>query len=302
MDVEWFKFFVRVAYCVFNRNKIGGGYEIKWQKYYLPLMRYYQRMPLKYAYDLIKDELEGRITHIPRIAIFITSRCPLNCMGCSTLIPLMERQDVDTDLIISDLQLLDDELKSVECLGLTGGEPLLHHDIDVIIKRLLQMPVYKRIEIISNGFGVLRLNEYTLNKMSDKRIHIILSSYGNTNRSQILRAVWLLNKNKVNYEVIDDNYPWWDFGTPKYMKKNHSKAQYMECYAPEICRTIYKSKFYSCFRGVYMFEKDMAMKKNHQLVKGMIPNILYDFYSDWLDEVCKYCNYKGKQIERAKQI
>ncbi len=293
---------LKLAFCL--KNQTTGGWQAKIEKYYKPLLNCFPDINgiIHICMHLIMDEIRGKISVLPRITAFITSRCPLNCEACAALIPYVEREDVSTEQILTDLMALESQVDVVKCIGLTGGEPFMHKDIEKIIAYLAESKVYETVEIASNGFGVLGLRKKVLKRIAKGKFQVNISYYGKSNRRQVIKALRILRDNNIKYRFYNDETPWWDFGVPEYVDGDYEK-RYMECFSPDICRMIYKSEFYPCARGVYIKQYDMQLGTKTEISnRETFQKQLYDFYSFSQAEICSFCKYKiGKRVARAKQ-
>ena len=82
------------------------------------------------------------------LSLEITLACNLNCRHCMRDFS-NDRSDIPTDLIP---RILDEaRLLGAQEVVLTGGEPLLHHDLESLI-RLISEKSY-RFRVVTNGFS-----------------------------------------------------------------------------------------------------------------------------------------------------
>ena len=104
-------------------------------------------------------------------AFKITSSCKYFSRGCnfkcpfcqnSSLIPLNGEENYDEDELFSDLELRKNVLDGVV---ITGGEPLIHEDILLFIKRIKKLGL--KVKIDTNGSNPKLLQTLIEKKLVD---------------------------------------------------------------------------------------------------------------------------------------
>jgi len=116
---------------------------------------------------------QGRVVNYLRISV--TDRCNLNCCYCNT----SKREFIPHDEILS----YEEILKAVEIMAkkgikkvrLTGGEPLVRKDIDLLVKEINKLEQINEITLTTNG---TLLSEYAgkLKKAGISRLNISLDT------------------------------------------------------------------------------------------------------------------------------
>src|SRR5215813_1777340 len=83
----------------------------------------------------------------------LTYRCPLRCPYCSN--PLQYAEDEDEIATPTWLRVLEEaEALGVVQVNLTGGEPLLRHDLERMIERASRLGLYTNL--ITSGIPLTR--------------------------------------------------------------------------------------------------------------------------------------------------
>ncbi|MCB1756113.1 MAG: radical SAM protein, partial [Gammaproteobacteria bacterium] len=81
----------------------------------------------------------------------LTYKCPLQCPYCSNPVDFADiKQELDTDTWLRVLQEARD-LGATQ-LGLSGGEPLVRQDLEIIIRHAREMGYYSNL--ITSGVGM----------------------------------------------------------------------------------------------------------------------------------------------------
>ncbi len=88
--------------------------------------------------------------------ISVTHHCNLTCRSCSHLSPVMKRSFVDAQQVRADLTSLAPHYH-VEAVRLLGGEPLLHPDLDGVIRAVRESGVGDSVEVWTNGVLLARM-------------------------------------------------------------------------------------------------------------------------------------------------
>ena len=118
--------------------------------------------------DLMKAVVADHIVIPVHVQLNPTNRCNLKCSWCSC-------SNVNRSLSLSAKEIVAAmySYESLGCKAVTitgGGEPLLHDDIDNIIKAIYNMGI--SIGLVTNGWNVYRLSKSAWNKVDWVRISL----------------------------------------------------------------------------------------------------------------------------------
>ena len=134
----------------------------------------------------------------------ITYRCPLNCVFCYNPIDYAKQhQELSTDEWLSVLNQ-GREMGAAQ-LGLSGGEPLLRNDLEIIVSEGRKLGYY--INLITSGIG---MSETRLKNLKDAGVdHIQLSFQDSTREmNDFLSSTKTFDlKNKVAKLIKKYDYP-----------------------------------------------------------------------------------------------
>lgn len=90
----------------------------------------------------------------------IVGHCNLNCKGCSHFSNIQkEKQFVELEVFERDIKRLANLFSEIKRIKILGGEPLLHPDFDKFIVSARKILPKARIDIVTNGILVDKINE-----------------------------------------------------------------------------------------------------------------------------------------------
>ena len=242
--------------------------------------------------------------HIDRfIEIHIVDSCNLNCKSCAHFSPLAEPNYID----INDLEKMYKNLSKnhnihFNRIRLLGGEPLLHQNITNIIILTRKYFPHKRIEIVTNGLLISKMNDTFFKECKNNRIYIYVSQY--TKVIDYTNILKILKDNHVKYYISSPvlnfkNY----YLDPKATNKKQNE-NYKNCQYGGKCLQLRNNKLYPCYTIAYIEylnkffnmnfkeSKDDYIKLDHKISKKEFKKI-----TNKSVPFCKYCN-----MEKVKNI
>lgn len=103
--------------------------------------------------------------------------CNLNCKGCNHYSPIFERKYPDVNARIKDVEMIAGLYDDVVEFGLIGGEPLLSPDIEEYVRQTRKLLGKTRIQMVTNGLLIPRMDKKILECISENNITIAVSQY-----------------------------------------------------------------------------------------------------------------------------
>lgn len=97
-----------------------------------------------------------RMTPMPRLQYFILNindHCNLNCKGCNHFSSIADKKNYPIETIKKDLIRMKEVHGDIPRIGIMGGEPLLHPDIEEIL--LQTRKIFPKTEILLSTNGLL---------------------------------------------------------------------------------------------------------------------------------------------------
>ena len=144
--------------------------------------------------------------HMFSVTLIVNQRCSLKCKCCTSYMneyPLNKRIDVPTDRILEDIDKFFDAMDSVGTVTVMGGEPFMHPDLSIIIRKLLEKRNFGIISIATSGTWPIK--EEQLIGLNDKRINVSFSNYEQSikpNQIDVMRKnVELLKQHGIAYTM-----------------------------------------------------------------------------------------------------
>lgn len=105
-----------------------------------------------------KLAISDNYLHTYGLEYFAVDHCSLKCFGCSQCSPYMEEHFSDYKIFEKSLQILKKYLRPQK-ITILGGEPLLHPDIDSIIRVAKESKMFEEIHITTNGTNIGRMSD-----------------------------------------------------------------------------------------------------------------------------------------------
>lgn len=243
-----------------------------------------------------------------RSGIVITHICTLNCKLCGGYIPYYNNPD---HLQLKDIEkTIDNYFKVVDNVGdfsITGGEPLLHPELDkILIKVLKYSDRIDRVLILTNG--TLLMDEKVikiLNKNREKCM-VTISDYGNLS----------INANNLK-EILDTaNIPcrvikysgndlfcdgWVDYGNHEkksFTKEDTDKKGRSCAIRSREVSIIEDGELHACGRSYYRMKIGKIPKNPEEFINLLDDNLDINLSKDILNSLlkktsitsCAYCN------------
>lgn len=127
----------------------------------------YSEYPKERSRENIEDLIK-KYRHLRFAWLEITSKCNHNCLHCFLGKDLNRFDHVNLDIILRSIDVLND--KGISQLIISGGEPLLHPDIEEIIKYASKYPI--NLTILTNGTTSKALELADLIKKNDIKVKV----------------------------------------------------------------------------------------------------------------------------------
>ncbi len=96
------------------------------------------------------------------IIFFVTSKCNANCKMCFYKVNIEKNNKINNELTIEEYEKISKDIKLINVLGISGGEPFLRNDLAEIVKVIYKNCLPLVVDLPTNGFfveSVLRQTE-----------------------------------------------------------------------------------------------------------------------------------------------
>lgn len=303
------KFILICIQCIFyikqihvNKNERERLWKQKKEKYYMPLFYWISHKALiDLLPKLLFAEWNKQIKILPRVVFVISTRCTLKCKYCGEFIPYFDdKKDIVSEDVIRDLNCLFNRLDYICTLEFIGGEPFLHKDLDLFLKKANDYNFkIGKIEITTNA--TVKIPNRLIPLLQNKKVEVLISNY-KVNAKYVNELNRFCKKNKIASRILNAKY-WTDSGNiiQNGLTKENTYKMFMNCWASRDCRTLYKGRLLLCSRGPYMLEKGYFPNSLDIHMDNFCRN-LYTFYLESGYDTCKYCRHNERKIPVAEQI
>lgn len=266
---------------------------------------------------------EKQFVHLLRSGIVITLRCTLSCKLCGGYAPYYKNPlHFSYEKIAKTIDNYFDVVDTVGDFSITGGEPLLHNDLDRVLKKTLEYSdQINRILILTNGTLLFKDNVLqTLIKNKDK-CHVTISDYGELS-PKATELFQILEQSGVSCRVIKYNGVdvfcdgWVDYGdhSQKHFTQEETDEKGRKCaIRTRDVSIIVDGELHSCGRSFRRMELGVIPKNIKEYVDLLDDNIpkeekketLINMFESVSTTSCAYCNGLCDDSERfppAEQI
>lgn len=185
----------------------------------------------------------------PRLQYFvlrICDHCNLNCKGCNHLTSLADKVNYSVDVLERDLKQMKFLHGDVPRIGIMGGEPLLHPEINSILD--MTRAIFPKSELLLSTNGIL------CEKMDEtfweicKKLNIII---------RLTRYPIKLDYDELENNIVARGCRIEYFGNRQVVKSFHSiaidvegrqdpKRSFMECEYANQCILLKNGRLYTC--------------------------------------------------------
>lgn len=208
---------------------------------------------------------KDNLLHTPSITLVINQKCSLKCKCCTSYMneyPLDKRINVPTERIVEDIDKFFDAMDSIGTVTVMGGEPFMHPDLSVIIKKLLTKSNYGIISIATSGTWPIK--EEQLDGLQDKRVNVSFSNYEQSiseNQKKVMHAnVKLIQTHEIAY-TMGGYLPEWSIPSTLYDLGDSEEVMIQKkgrCIPPKRCMQVKNGKLHPCDFGTALYSLGIA--------------------------------------------
>ncbi|OGS22113.1 MAG: hypothetical protein A3J83_03845 [Elusimicrobia bacterium RIFOXYA2_FULL_40_6] len=230
--------------------------------------------------------IRGRI-----LEVNLAYHCNLSCSACAHFSPICKKHFADPDKIISELKEFAKYYRA-DCVGLLGGEPLLHPEIAGIARLVKVTGITKKIRVFTNGLILWKMSDEFWKNVDE----IFVSIYPGKEMSSehLLFCKTKAKKFNVNLELLYTSYfrmPYTEIGTNN---KQLTQRIYKTCqFAQRLnCYTLENGYFYKCPLALFipMFMKNRFKNPIVDGIKATSKKDILDYLkSEEPLKSCKFC-------------
>lgn len=201
----------------------------------------------------------------PRVQYPVVDHCNLNCRGCTSYANIAKPAFVSCEEFKQDMKAMKRKITKMELFVFYGGEPLLHPELDSLIRIFRDVYPVTPVEIISNGLLIPKMSEKLVGTIRDSGgIRFVITQYPPT-KKMISKVVAFMIKNAIDYRIGE---PLEEFFRILTKEEQDAEVIYEKCKQTFYCKTIRKGKMYACPVIPYTFERldffDIALNEDEK--------------------------------------
>ena len=254
-------------------------------------------------------KMNTRRTHLPlknlKIGVHVTEHCNLNCKSCTAFSPIADEYFLDLEKYEADLKRLAELTQGrLEGFFLTGGEPLLHPEIEKIIDLARCYFPSSDLSIMTNGLTLLQMPDSFWQCCKENQLRVLITRYPINIDIEGMRKK--ADQFQVNLSYTGgNNVPiksMWKY--PLDLNgKQPLKNSFNICTQINVCLTIKNGIIYPCntIAGITHFNKQFKQNLNltseDTLEINKVNNVeeIIQFLCT-PKPFCRYCNRAGLEL------
>lgn len=207
-------------------------------------------------------KIKSKTFYIPCLEVPVTTHCTLCCEECANLIQYYKQPyHISVEKIIRNVMKLSLAVDGIDCIRILGGEPLLHPNLDILLKYLAEEKKISNVTIVTNG--TLRFEREACNILANnKKFKVSVSAYPCAEKSRI-GLIRQMERKHIFYAAAC--VTWKEKASVLYQGKS-----------PGQLRDFFKNcpnHFFSLLNG----ELHVCPRSSHGTDLGIIPKFQYDF-------------------------
>ena len=231
-----------------------------------------------------RDKWNHRVA-LSRVIVIVTTRCTLNCDKCGAHIPDLKCQrDMPPSELIPDIKSLLGCVDYIHNLTLSGGEPLLHPNLDEIIRACFVQD--KVGDIIVQTNGTVMPDEHVLEALRETKARVQISRYPAALQPNVGKVKNVLNENGIYYTHLSSTF-WNDtkLGQPQ---EGSMRRRFDVC-ALQNCFPLMDGKLYRCSESAI------------SLGEGLLPDCREEYIDIRTTDPAPFCT-QWRQLLKKKYV
>lgn len=235
------------------------------------------------------------------IQTHITEHCNLNCRGCDHFSPVAKEAYVELNEYKKDIMRLRELFEErFVFMSIMGGEPLLHPQIEEILKISRECLPMVRLVILTNGILLKNMPDSFWVTCKKYDIEINLTMYPVN-----FPYEWAEKKAKeygIKYEYTNEEPIKTLWKSPLDISGNMNKEEMFEvCGESNFCISLRQGKLYTCSVAAYVhhfesyFGIDLPYAKENgiDIYEAKTADEIMEFLATPID-MCRHCDIKGR--------
>jgi len=232
-----------------------------------------------------------------RFTTFITAHCNLKCKGCATFSNIRDEWYISIEEFERDVKRIGELFMGrIERMQIMGGEPLLHPQINTLLKIARKHIREGKVQVITNGILLPEMGEKFWETCRDNRIEITPTKYPISLDWKLIEE--LAKKYTVEFNILDDCLRDSFYKMSISLKEKMDKVdEFIKCFHANGCNGLRDGKLTTC-----------VLAQNIKYLKEIYGVNIPDFSNDPIDihkdytkeeileylvnpiDLCAYCN------------
>jgi MoaA/NifB/PqqE/SkfB family radical SAM enzyme len=121
-------------------------------------------------------KVRGELPTLYHFDVHLTDHCNLNCKGCVHFSNICKQWFVDPEKFADDMRVMSQRV-NVAQIFLLGGEPLLHPQIDALVRTARRFFPKTRICVVTNGLLLMKMKDSFWRTLAEENIVLICEAY-----------------------------------------------------------------------------------------------------------------------------
>lgn len=255
------------------------------------------------------DVKDGRILTWS-LEAHVVDHCNLRCRHCCSLSPRLERRITPAKELFRDLRAVGHAVRP-QLFKITGGEPLLHPDIEGCLRAVRQADIADGIQMTTNGFLIRRMPIGAWPLLD----RLVVSHYSSAPLADKLLAY--TEERCREHDVVltvkhIDTFAEMDVPPPGHEDDETIRRVHQDCWLRVRCHMIHGGRFYKCTRPPHIEDvldqsdfsaPPMASEDGIPLEGDDLPRRIKDYLeSDEPLQSCRFCLGASGQDRAHEQL
>ena len=254
------------------------------------------------AFEIEKQFKLRKHPRLPNLLFTITEHCNLNCASCLKFASVSEKEFADLRTIKNDLIRLNEIFSGdIYSIGLFGGEPLLHPQIEDIVETVRQILPNAIVSILTNGILLANMPESFWKTIKKNNVCVYISRYPiNLDTNRIKKKAEAFG---AYVKVSEFRKESWQKHILDLKGRCDPEESFIACpFANGQCITISKGRLYPCItiNGARQFNQkfgqnlELTNEDSVDLYSDVTAQDIFDFLASPVP-FCRYCDIKKRR-------
>lgn len=250
---------------------------------------------------LISEMLSVKKAEDIQVAFHIVDHCNLNCQMCNKFSPLAKEKFVMADGIIKDAyRLAEITGRKIRRIVITGGEPLLHPELEKILEGMHKAFPECEIQLQTNGIKLMEKTDSFFKLCQKTNTFMWITQYPiSFNYSEIISRC---ERNQVRTKwAVEGEKSSWKFSID--VDGNQKKYMTLFCWMHGNCINVLNGKMYPCgfMHASIRFEEYFGYQLERDRADYLDLYSISSFedcaaFLSKIQPFCRYCNIRKWEV------